>query len=461
MKSIALLIRFNISVIIFTVLLTGCRSKSEQNIFFGVSLDEIEFELNSVLDHWYPRIIDTVNGGYWTNFDHDWTMSESQDKMLVTQARGLWTAAKAASEYPENEVFRKAADHGFKFLTEKMWDRQDGGFFLDYIVSSDRIPDRSYEHIYGNAFALYGLSEYAKINKDTSVLYWVRTTFNWLEKFAHDPVYGGYYNVIVSPGLKVTETESTQIINRAGWSPAGWKDQNSSIHLLEAITNTCQVWPDKLVKERLEEMLKIVRDTMTCDEGYLHLYFTRDLKPVIFKDSSRSFIEKNMRYDHVSFGHDIETAYLLLDASETLYGEPDPVTFTKAKKMVDHTLKSGFDSDYYGLFERGYYFKGADKIEIMDKRKSWWAQAEAWHSLALFSALYPDEPVYPDAFRKMWTYIKNEIVDHQYGEWYSNGLDTSPESKTSRKASAWKGAYHNSRALVEVLKLAEKNPKPD
>jgi len=455
MNSLSAITKLVICSLLFSISLSGCRSKSEQKLFLGVPVTEIEFELNSVLAKWYPRIIDTINGGYWTNFDHDWSMSQNQDKMLVTQARGLWTAAKAAFLFPENEVFKRAADHGYKFLTERMWDWQDGGFFLDYIVNSDRIQDKAYKHIYGNAFALYGLAEYAKINKDTAVLNWVKRTFNWLERFAHDPVYGGYYNIIVSPGLKVTEIEAAQIINRAGWSPAGWKDQNSSIHLLEAITNTCQVWPDELVKERLEEMLKIVRDTMTCDEGYLHLYFTRDLKPVIFKDSSRSFIEKNMRWDHVSFGHDIETAYLLLDASETLYGEPDPVTFKKAKKMVDHTLKSGFDSDYYGLFERGYYFKGADQIEIMDKRKSWWAQAEAWHSLALFATLYPDEPVYQDAFRKMWTYIKNEIVDHQYGEWYSNGLDTSPESKTSLKASAWKGAYHNTRALAEVLKMAQ------
>jgi mannobiose 2-epimerase len=80
--------------------------------------------LDSLLQTWYPRIIDTVHGGYWTNFEYDWTRSEDQDKMLVTQARGLWAASRAASVFPDREVYRKAADHGYRFLTGHMWDEK-------------------------------------------------------------------------------------------------------------------------------------------------------------------------------------------------------------------------------------------------------------------------------------------------------------------------------------------------
>ena len=47
--------------------------------------------------------------------------------------------------------------------------------------------DPSYKLIYGNSFALYALSEYARINTDPAVLEWVKKTFTWLETYAHDP----------------------------------------------------------------------------------------------------------------------------------------------------------------------------------------------------------------------------------------------------------------------------------
>lgn len=154
--------------------------------------------------------------------------------------------------------------------------------------------------------------------------------------------------------------------------------------------------------------------------------------------------------DHISFGHNIETAYLLVDASKALYGSPDSITLRVAKKLIDHTLRYGFDKDYNGLFDKGYQFKSENTVEVIDSAKVWWAQAEAWHALALFSGLYPDEPLYKEAFGKMWTYINNNLIDHQYGGWYNSGLDADPATIKERKAHEWKGCYHDGRALMQV-----------
>jgi mannobiose 2-epimerase len=41
-----------------------------------------------------------------------------------------------------------------------------------------------------------------------------------------------------------------------------------------------------------------------------------------------------------------------------------------AKKMVDHALENGWDNDSGGFYDRGYYFKGKDKIEIINDGKT-------------------------------------------------------------------------------------------
>jgi mannobiose 2-epimerase len=79
-----------------------------------------------------------------------------------------------------------------------------------------------------------------------------------------------------------------------------------------------EVWKDPLLRERLQEMLFLIRDTIITSRGNLTLFFKRDWTPVSIKDSSRDFILHHHNLDYVSFGHDVETAYLMLEASQAL-----------------------------------------------------------------------------------------------------------------------------------------------
>jgi mannobiose 2-epimerase len=188
----------------------------------------------------------------------------------------------------------------------------------------------------------------------------------------------------------------------------------------------------------------------------LNLFFSKDWQPVSHAAESRSYILNNIYTDHVSFGHDIETAYLLIDAAQTLYGKADSITLQVARKLTDHSLQHGFDKNYYGLFDKGYYFKDKDGIEIVNDDKVWWSQAEAWHSLAIISNYYPQEKIYPLAFGRMWTYINEQMIDRQFGGWYNNGLDSDPGNRDKPKGHQWKACYHNGRALMRVYQYAKK-----
>jgi len=405
-----------------------------------------------MLNKWYPLAVDKEYGGFLSTFTYDWKPTGQQDKMVVTQARHIWSNSKAAQLYPEVNYYLSSAKHGVNFLRNKMWDKTNGGFYtLVDPQGNVKQQEGGYagggKHAYGNAFAIYALAAYYQASGDTSALNFAKKTFWWLEKHSHDPVNKGYYQSLANDGTpikRISQVPST--------SDVGYKDQNSSIHLLEALTELYLVWPDPLVRERLQEMLILVRDTIATPKGYLNLFFTPEWKPVSFRDSSEAIIQKHHTLDEVSFGHDIETAYLLLEASHVLGLAHDAKTMTVAKRLADHTIHNGFDTEVGGFYDAGYYFKDKKEITIVKDTKNWWAQAEGLNTLLIMADLYPKDPLnYFSIFQKQWDYINKYIIDHENGEWYMGGIDKEPAMKKAQKGQIWKASYHQFRALSNIV----------
>jgi mannobiose 2-epimerase len=421
------------------------------------NLDTIKSQMQyaakqGLIDEYYPRNIDTLYGGYLSTFSFDFKPVGEQDKMIVTQSRNVWSTAKAAMFYHDTSYISMSR-HGFYFLRDKMWDKQYGGFYN--LVTRDGTPKSIIKESYGNAFVIYGLSAYYECSHDTAALGLAIKTFMWLEKNSHDSIYKGYYQHLQRDGAHVVRTADIQ-----STAETGYKDQNSSIHLLEALTELYKVWPDALVKERLEEMLVLIRDKIVTPKGNLQLFFTYDWKPVTYQDSSREVIMQHKNLDHVSFGHDVETAYLMQEASELLYGKADTKTVAIGKKMVDHALKNGWDNSVGGFYDEGYYFKDKPGCTIINNGKNWWAQAEALNTLLMFSYMYSNDSMhYRDKFFKEWQYVQTYLIDHEHGDWYEEGLDTSPQYKTRLKAQIWKTTYHVFRALMNCTNRIEEHKK--
>lgn len=405
-------------------------------------LAEVEAEMLRKIDLWYPRVIDNEYGGFLSNFTYDWQQMESQEKMIVTQARHVWTLSKLAERFPERrDEFLRYARHGFEFLRDRMWDQEYGGFYVNVNRAGEPAVSRGgtiSKTLYGNVFAIYGLAAYYGASGDAEALELAQRTFRWLDENARDPVHGGYF----------------QNLNRQG-QPTGsnpLKDYNSGIHTLEAFYELYRVWPDPLMRQRLEEMFYIIRDRFVQERGYLQLYFQADWTPITFRDSSEAVIRANLGRDHITPGHDIETAYLILEAAHALGWENDTTTARITKRLVDHTIETSFDESVGGVYDVAYYMPGdTDKPTIIEDTKNWWAQAETLNSLLLMAERYPDDPHrYFDKFLKQWNYINEYLIDHEHGGWYDAGIDKQPQARTNRKAQVWKGNYHTLRALLEV-----------
>jgi len=432
--------------LIILALLSSCHIEKEGD---AINWSQIENDIgvhleDGLLASWYPAILDTVEGGYLSNLSASFAPLEAQEKMIVTQSRHLWTTSKVALRTKDQQYLNYAA-HGFRFL-QKLWDPQHGGFYQN-MDRKGQATD-SLKTAYGNAFAIYGLSAYYEASGDENALALARETFLWLEAHSHDEEYGGYFQIMDQSGNVIPLGQEGP-----SYSPAGLKDQNSSIHLLEAFTSLYAIWPDALVRERLTEMYELVKDVMFNDDHYLNLFFYEDWTPISHYGKERETILKEAELDHVSFGHDIETAYLLLEASEALDIPHDQELLNELKLIVDHALL-GIDPNNGGLFDQGYDFDRQGELEIIKDSKAWWAQAEALNTLLIFHRFYPAEG-YDLQFIHMWRYIQKYVIDQERGGWYTSGIDTRPEAKDLRKAQVWKSTYHNYRALANILELLE------
>jgi cellobiose epimerase len=436
---------FFIVLALFASCQTEDKSENTESKYHSIA-EEMEISLReNLLQTWYPKAIDRDSGGYFSNFTYDFQLKDDlQEKMIVTQARHLWSNSKAAKIYPNETHYAEGAKHGFEFLRDKMWDQENGGFYQLVSRSGQPLFEKSeYKTAYGNSFAIYALAAYFDASGDSAGLDLAIEAFNWLEKNSHDPKHKGYFQHLDQDGTPIVRSADTP-----SSSELGYKDQNSSIHLLEAFTELYMVWKDPLLKERLEEMLLLVRDTITNDKGSLVLFFQSDWTPVSFQNRSEEVIMKHKGLDHVSYGHDVETAYLILESSHVLGWKDDQVTLTKAKKMVDHALSFGWDNDLAGFFDEGYYFTGEEKPRVIKDTKNWWAQSEGMNTLLLMAEYFPqDERDYFRKFEQLWQYNLDYLIDHDHGDWFAGGLDKQPDLKTADKGHIWKANYHQFRAM--------------
>jgi len=445
---------FHIAVL--TIILIGCNKpdtiERQNPPEYGSIAEEMEYYLtDKLLKAYFPKVLDWENGGFLTNFSGTWQPLPPHNKVIVSQTRYVWAASEAAMRYPEDSAYHTIAEHGARFLLDSMWDAVHGGFF--FTLPKPSTPDSAMvKRAYGQAFGIYALATYHRLTGDSAALKGAQDTFYWLEAHLHDPEYGGYFDFATREGISKTHPAFRAAYFRDFAEQAPLKDYNSSIHLLEAFTELYRVWPDSLLQIRLQEMLETVRDRFVRPEGYLQLFFERDWEPVLLQGQSPDYIRKHFHRDHVSFGHDIETGFLLLEAAEVLGISEDKKTRSIAKKLVDHTIEHGFDADFAGIWYAGYYFSKASP-DTLSPNKDWWAQAEGLNALLLFHSLYPEETKYWEGFVKLWTYTKQHIIDQEQGGWYPLGTDTRPDARQLRKAQGWKACYHDGRALMRCTDL--------
>ncbi|HXR20616.1 MAG TPA: AGE family epimerase/isomerase [Steroidobacteraceae bacterium] len=406
--------------------------------------NEIELELHRLAAVWFPRSVDRQHGGFLCNFNYRWRLRGSQEKMLEYQARQTIAAARAAAHSPQLAFLHETASHGFRYLKQRMWDQSLGGWYRCLNQSGDPLEGAT-KHGHGTAYAISACVACYDTTGDPECLELAKLAFSWLEQHAHDAKHGGYFVFYGREGQPILSTDQGHRPagdNRdAIGTPIGCKDANTTSDLLKSFADLYRVWPDPLLRQRLEEVLCIVRDRLVVAPGLMHMYAHSDWTPLP---------------DVVRYGQILRTAIILLSASESLFGTLDSMTERIAKSMIDTMLRIAWDRDQGGFHLAGSSF-GPLYLEdtvVFVRDKVWWAQADGLRALSAMARLHPDDRIeYASQFVRLWQYVKKYVIDAKRGGWLAAGLDTNPQARRGPKATVWKDSSHEIEALLDSLRL--------
>ncbi len=383
----------------------------------------------SLIDFYLPACVDEKNGGYLESL-RDGKFAPTGEKFLTLQARQLWFFSTLAIEGFEKEKALAAAKAGYDFVQRTMLDRENGGYFSK--VTDEGAPRDTRKHAYLNAFALYGLVAYHRASGDAGALQAAKNLFGILEQCAHDRQHGGYIEFFYQDWRPVTDLKEPGYVGASGH-----KTYNTHLHLLEAFAELYRVWPDAGVGKRLQELITINTSTVRTPIVESNVdAFHRDWRVVNEP--------RNLR---ASFGHDVECAWLTLDAVRTL-GTPPGLFRSWAEALCQSSIQHGFDRQHGGFFSSGPLGKPAD-----DKEKIWWVQSEAVVSMLDMFRLTGD-PVYYDLFARTLDFVEKHQVA-QEGSWWASRAADGSATRNPTRTSPWQAGYHAGRSMILAAKALE------
>lgn len=385
-------------------------------------LPRIEQELKSnILGFWMKHTPDEQNGGFYGFMSRDLNVNPEAGKSLVLNTRILWTFAAAYRMFG-NEQYLNIAERAYCYVNKHFTDREFGGLY--WMVDAAGNPAETKKQVYGQAFAIYAFSEYYRATGNEAALEQAIELFHTLERYSYDTEYKGYFEALTREWQETDDNSlSEKDLNTK-------KSMNTHLHVMEAYTNLYRVWKSDVLRSKLKELIEItMRHIINAENAHFLLFFDE---------------QWNSKSEHISYGHDIEGSWLLVEAAEVL---GDDALLSEARaiaiRMAEATYNEGVDED-------GGLFNEADSKGLTDTDKDWWPQAEA--VVGFYNAYQiTGDMKFRDAALKSWDFIESFIIDKEHGEWHWSVTRDGSPSDNIEKVSPWKCPYHNGRACFEMI----------
>lgn len=381
---------------------------------------QMKAHLTETLLPFWKKLRDQENGGYYGLVDADLQIQPLAEKGCILNSRILWFFSNCVLTLQDSQLLPYAA-HAYRFLTAHFLDQEEGGVYWSVTATGE--PADTTKHTYNLAFAVYALSSYYDASKEEAAKDLALSLYQLMEEKCTDAY--GYLEGF---------DRHWQPIDNDKLSENGVlaeKTMNTLLHVMEAYTELYRVTGNSQVAASLK--------------GIFHTIHHKVYNPALQRQEVFFDAKMNSLLDLHSYGHDIESSWLLTRGCQVLGDdfvtrEISPIVLSLARKIydrayVDHSLLN----ECHG---------GKD-----DPTRVWWVQAEA---AVGFANAYVQDPNHPEEYRQavleLWEYIQAHLLDpRKGGEWFWSADQDGIPHTASPIVSPWKCPYHNGRMCLELL----------
>lgn len=384
--------------------------------------DAFKKHLTEGIIPFWNKLTDEENGGFYGYVGEDLVADKKADKGVILNSRILWFYSAAFNLLGDKELLEKAGQ-AYGFLKSACYDKQRGGVY--WSLTFDGKPVDTTKHTYNQAFAIYALAEYYEASGDGDSLLLAYDLFRTIEEKCRDK--DGYLEAF---SIDFTPDDNNDKLSENG--VIAGRTMNTLLHVLEAYTNLYRVDHYQMVGDRLKEIVDLF-ETKIFNEarGRMEVFFDLDYNTLI---------------DLYSYGHDIETSWLLDRAAEVLEDEEYTAKIhLMTDVLADEVKKHAYNESEHALYNECE--KGVD-----DKQKIWWVQAEAVVGFYNAFEKHPERKDYEETAEAIFSFIMDKLVDKRCGEWYETILPDGTPDISRGIVHAWKCPYHNGRMCIEMVK---------
>ena len=419
----------------------------------------------NILHFWMTQMVDEENGGFYGRMDNSGTIHPEAEKGAILNARILWAFSAAHRvlgnldgldnienlknlEIPD---YASMARRAYEYFVSHFIDWEYGGVY--WSLDSKGQPLDTKKQFYAIGFAIYGLSEYARATGDREALDYALQLFDCIEEHAFDHKYNGYIEACTREWGEIADMRLSEL------DAIYPKSQNTHLHIIEPYTNLLRCLKELHAQESCDYVpvlgsvlpigISVPMETIVRVEGALRnlidIFTDRILNPETHHLDLFFEMDWTRGAGHLeSYGHDIECSWLMHEAALVL---GDPQVLAKVEPIVREVA----EASEKGLRPDGSMIHEANlDTGHQDDDLHWWVQAEnvvGWYNIYQH---FGDEEALEKAFR-CWTYIKQNLIDYEHGEWYWSRHADGSLNTTDDKAGFWKCPYHNSRMCLEVI----------
>ncbi|MBB3188720.1 AGE family epimerase/isomerase [Microbacter margulisiae] len=376
---------------------------------------------DNIIPYWMTKAKDLHHGGFIGQIDGNETPYPDAPKGAILHARILWTFSAAYSLLQDPKYLEIANETQAYFLNHFMDHSFDGVYWL---IDSNGHPLDTKKQMYAQGFAMYGLSEHARVTRNQQSLDEAIKLYHLIEEKSFDRQRNGYFEAFTQDWKDIPDMRlSLKDANEK-------KTMNTHLHILEAYTNLFRVWTSDVLKTSLDNLINLFLDYFIDPEtGHLNLFFDE---------------KWNKKEGVISYGHEIETSWLLHEAAIVLGDKALQTKVEKALPKIIKAAREGIQPDGSLLYELN------TQTGEIDSERHWWVQAEnvvgLWKAYKLFGM-----EQYKEEALACWNYIQQHTIDHEHGEWVWSTFADGSVNRAGDKAGFWKCPYHNSRMCIEII----------